>query len=224
MLREGEKTRLQKELLPINLPQKHQPTRGMLITAPPNKGHYKNQRGIKEETLQGEKTTKTTKIRVPKMNKYAKPFIALALGILVSVLNSCNSNRLYEKYHGLENYSWPVSDTLNFQINEKTDQSVLSTLRIKYNDSYDYYNIYIRYLLKDSLNNTLDNELLDITLFDPKTGKPLGSGYGNSFTEIDTLPLNSLTPKGAITIQLIQYMRSSDLKGIESVGIKLEKE
>lgn len=158
------------------------------------------------------------------MNKRNRPHLLFALALFLTTLYSCDDRRVYEEYHGLKDYLWPVSDTLSFQINEKTEEAVFSTLRIKYNDSYDYYNIYVRYLLKDSLNNTLDNKLLDLTLFDPKTGKPLGSGFGNSFTQTDTLPLNSLADLPPLTIQLVQYMRSSDLKGIESVGIKLEKE
>ncbi|GAB3649209.1 hypothetical protein GCM10028791_14390 [Echinicola sediminis] len=159
------------------------------------------------------------------MNKRFEPmYLLLSFAMLFTTLSGCDERRVYEEYYGLEDYSWPVSDTLSFNVNKKTDGQVSSTLRIKYNESYDYYNIYVRYLLKDSLNNTLDNQLLDLTLFDPKTGKPLGSGFGNSFTQTGTLPLNSLADLGPITIQLVQYMRSSDLKGIESVGIKLEKE
>ncbi|GGF20213.1 hypothetical protein GCM10011339_05290 [Echinicola rosea] len=143
--------------------------------------------------------------------------------LMVLFLFSCNNNRIYEEYQGLEQLSWPIADTVSFDIEVPTGQNVLSTLRIKYNQDYDYYNLYVRYLVKDSLGQVVNNELLDMNLFDPKTGKPLGNGYGYSFTQTDTLPLRNFKEHEKLTVQFIQYMRSNDLDGIESVGIKLEK-
>lgn len=124
----------------------------------------------------------------------------------------------------MKNLSWPIADTVSFDIETAYDHKVLSTLRIKYNQDYDYYNLYVRYLVRDSLNQIKSNELLNLNLFDPKTGKPLGSGYGNSFTQLDTLPLKKVTAGEKIKVQFIQYMRSNDLDGIETVGIKLKRE
>ncbi|AWW29959.1 gliding motility-associated lipoprotein GldH [Echinicola strongylocentroti] len=142
----------------------------------------------------------------------------------IFLLFSCNNNRIYEEHQGLEKLSWPIADTVSFDIDIASGQKTLSTLRIKYNQEYDYYNLYVRYLVRDSLGQIVDNELLDMNLFDPKTGKPLGSGYGNSFTQIDTLDLQEVSQYQKLQVQFVQYMRSNDLDGIESVGIKLEKE
>ncbi|QDH77663.1 gliding motility lipoprotein GldH [Echinicola soli] len=144
--------------------------------------------------------------------------------LISSLLLSCNNDRVYEEYHGLENLSWPIADTVTFDIETKYDHDdVISTLRVKYNKDYDYYNLYVRYLVRDSLGQIRNNELLNLNLFDPKTGKPLGSGYGNSFTQMDTLPLSKVKDGEKITIQFVQYMRSNDLDGIEAVGIKLKR-
>lgn len=148
---------------------------------------------------------------------------ALTLAAISSALYSCDPKRYYEEYQGMQNLSWPVKDTVTFLVPKGEDQNVLSTLRVKYDEDYDYYNLYVRYLLKDSLGNILENELMNINLFDPKLGKPLGSGFGYNYTQIDTLPLEKLKKDMSYKIQFVQYMRSNDLDGIESVGIKLEK-
>jgi hypothetical protein len=60
-----------------------------------------------------------------------------------------------------------------------------------------------------------------VPLFDSKSGKPKGNGFGNSFTFYDTLPF----PISANTSELIylQYMRQENLPGIEAVGLKILK-
>ncbi|WP_186754683.1 gliding motility lipoprotein GldH [Echinicola salinicaeni] len=158
------------------------------------------------------------------MNKKPSFLPFILLGLLTSGIFSCDSNRVYEEYQGLSGYSWSVADTLTFEVPSGTAKNLRSTLRIKYNDSYDYYNIYVRYILKDSLDSLLENQLLDINLFDPKTGKPLGEGFGNTYTQQDTLPLKNIEELIPLKVQLIQYMRSKELKGIESIGLKIEKE
>jgi hypothetical protein len=73
--------------------------------------------------------------------------------------------------------------------------------------------------LKDSLGQSVETKLLDIPLFESKTGKPLGDGYGGTFTKYDTLPLDNTFS----SIHLIQYMRVDELSGIETVGLKVLK-
>ncbi|UCS93612.1 gliding motility lipoprotein GldH [Echinicola marina] len=159
------------------------------------------------------------------MNKKPSFLHFIILGLLTSGAFSCDSKRIYEEYHGLSEYSWAVADTLTFEVPPITaSASPMSTLRIKYNDSYDYYNIYVKYILKDSLDSLIDNQLLDIYLFDPKTGKPLGDGFGNTYTQLDTIPFKNKGQQMPLKVQLIQYMRSKELKGIESIGLKIEKE
>lgn len=158
------------------------------------------------------------------MNKKPSFLPFIILGLLTSGIFSCDTNRVYEEHQGLSGYTWSVNDTLTFEVPAGTAKNLRSTLRIKYNDSYDYYNIYVRYILKDSLDSLLENQLLDINLFDPKTGKPLGEGFGNAYTQLDTLPLKNVDEQMPLKVQLIQYMRSKELKGVESIGLKIEKE
>jgi gliding motility-associated lipoprotein GldH len=75
--------------------------------------------------------------------------------------------------------------------------------------------------LKDSLGQPMVDSLLNINLFDVKTGKPLGDGFGNIFTKYDTLPMEQIYDNQHVKIQFIQYMRKEELEGIEAVGLKI---
>ena len=67
--------------------------------------------------------------------------------------------------------------------------------------------------------------MVNNTLFDPKTGKPLGqSGIGDVFDHQFKLQENyKFDNIGEHTIQLQQYMRKDTLMGIYAVGIRIEK-
>jgi gliding motility-associated lipoprotein GldH len=141
--------------------------------------------------------------------------IVFAFGLMMS---SCNGDRIYEEYHGLKTGTWDVSDTVSFELNKLSIPN--STLiGIKYTKDYEFRNLYLKYILKDSLDQTVETKLLDIPLFDSKTGKPLGEGYGSTFTKYDTLPIES----PYTSIHLLQYMRVEKLSGIETIGVKVVK-
>lgn len=139
---------------------------------------------------------------------------------VILVTWACNQQRLYESFQDLPTQSWVVTDTLSFYVDSlEADAPLVQSIGIRYNDRYEYHNLYVRYLLKDALANTLMDSLVNIALFDSKTGRPLGKGFGNRLTIYDTLPANRLPIGGSI--HLIQYMRKDSLDGIESVGIKI---
>jgi gliding motility-associated lipoprotein GldH len=135
-------------------------------------------------------------------------------------LMGCDSSRLYEEYRGMDSGSWNLTDTVTFVV-PKTLPDSKTLLAVKYNNEYEFRNLYLTYFLKDSLNQTIESQLIEIPLFDSKSGKPLGKGYGNTFTKFDTISINSSAVFSSI--QLVQYMRTDQLKGIESLGLKILK-
>lgn len=141
----------------------------------------------------------------------------------LGIFSSCNSERLFEEHQGMELLHWAVQDTVSFEVEGLDPQSAVPILNIRYNDTYEFHNLYVRYLLRDSLGTVLGDSLINVSLFDSKTGQPLGDGFGNIFTKHDTLPriLTSVQPK--LKIQFVQYMRKDELEGIEAVGLKINK-
>jgi gliding motility-associated lipoprotein GldH len=136
---------------------------------------------------------------------------------------SCNGDRIFEEYQGMENLHWKISDTVNFELPPIATENAVSTIGIKYNDTFEFHNLYVKVLLEDSLGRVLQDSLINIELFDSKTGKPLGDGFGNIFTKYDTLPFVEFQNQ-PLKAQFIQYMRKDQLEGIEAVGLKIVQE
>lgn len=141
--------------------------------------------------------------------------------LLCVIMIGCDQSRLFEKYHGMESGIWNAADTVSFEIPELME-SHKSIVGIKYNNEYEFRNLYLTYILKDSLGQTIESQLIEIPLFESTSGKPLGSGFGNTFTKYDTLPLQ--TGEHYSKIQLLQYMRVDQIEGVEAVGIKIVRE
>lgn len=140
---------------------------------------------------------------------------------LGGILVSCSSDRVFEEYQGMEPLHWDISDTVTFELYPQEPQQVVATIGIRYNENYEFHNLYVKYLMKDSLGQSLVDSLININLFDSKTGKPLGKGFGNVFTKYDTLPLSDVGSHGNVRVQFLQFMRRDRLEGIEAVGLKV---
>lgn len=134
---------------------------------------------------------------------------------------SCNSDRIFEEYQGMPELHWKVADTVSFEVTTDDPNAILPMLGVRYNDTYPFHNLYVRYLLDDTLGNTLMDSLINIHLFDTKTGKPLGKGFGNVYTKYDSLPRVEVPADLPVNARFIQYMRADELEGIESIGLKI---
>lgn len=151
----------------------------------------------------------------------------LRLGLfmaLVGVVLACDPQRVYEFHHELQGGTWHISDTLEFSFDEMRGFPKKAVVGIRYSDEYDYHNLYMRYIFSDSLGEVQFDSLINLALFQTKTGKPLGGGFGKNYTKFDTLPMvfDSLTVPSKAS--LIHYMREESLDGVSSVGLKLLKE
>ena len=65
------------------------------------------------------------------------------------------------------------------------------------------------------------DSLWNVPIFDTQTGKPIGDGFGNTFTTYDTLSFS--LPARTEEVVLLHYMRQSEVAGIEAVGFKIIK-
>ena len=132
---------------------------------------------------------------------------------------SCDQNRVFEDYHGMSTQQWGIEDTISFVV-PPVAENAKAYMAIRYNDSYDFHNLYVKYIVKDSLSTVLEEEMINLHLFDSKTGKPKGDGFGNTYTLFHPIPMKNL----GNNYQFIQYMRQPELDGIEAIGLKIEKD
>jgi gliding motility-associated lipoprotein GldH len=132
---------------------------------------------------------------------------------------------LYEENHTLENNQWYIDTVPAFTF---TIEDINTPYNIYYNvrnaNSYPYYNLYLTYYLMDEQGKQISARLQELTLLDPKTGKPLGDGLGDIFDHRIIALQNYKFPKpGKYTMKVKQYMRQDPLPAIMSVGIRVEK-
>ncbi len=151
----------------------------------------------------------------------------LMILILSSGLISCGQERIYEKNYDISNEKWAIDSVYVFEFEIKDAKAKYNFFYNLRNDLlYPYQNIYVTFYLENNQKEVIDQELQNITLFDSKTGKPFGSGFGDVYSH--QLPIPKLTnfkfPKaGKYTYRLEQRMREDPLPKIISVGLKIEK-
>ena len=134
---------------------------------------------------------------------------------LILGLNSCSGDRIFEEFKALDSAAWNATDSINFDLNSLDLATQTSLIAIRFNESYKFSNCYVRIISKDSSNLILENRLVNMPLFDSKSGKPLGNGFGNTITKYDTIPF-LLNQKTKI-VTLLQYIRESQHSSIEAV-------
>ena len=128
---------------------------------------------------------------------------------------------MYEEYHAFDSDRWQEADSISFDLTNLDSLRGKSVIGIRYTEEYPFSNCYIKLIVQDSRNLVLMDSLWNVSIFDRQTGKPIGQGFGNTFTTYDTLPI--ILPAKATKIIFLQYMRQAELEGIEAVGLKVLK-
>lgn len=143
--------------------------------------------------------------------------VVLLVGALL--LASCDGERLYEDFHSFDQAGWEASDTVSFDLTELDSITGKSLLAVRYTEDFPFSNCYIKLIYRDSSKVVLSDTVWNVPIFATQSGKPLGKGFGNTYTTYDTLPF--AVPALAKEVLLLQYMRQAELAGIEAVGIKV---
>jgi gliding motility-associated lipoprotein GldH len=85
---------------------------------------------------------------------------------------------------------------------------------------YPYSNLYVQYYLYDSAEQLMERRMDELFLADPKTGEPMGSGFGEwRDHRYLFLPNHTFPYIGRYSIHLKQYMRVTTLPYIKAIGI-----
>ncbi len=149
----------------------------------------------------------------------------LSIMAFVAILFSCDSARVYEENKDFEGPYWPKNDVPEFTFKiEDTAKSYDISINVRNGFDYPFYNLYYEYDIKDSTGNTLQKDMLELILFDSKTGEPFGGGLGDLFDHQKPVIENYQFPQpGQYTISFTHFMRVDTLPLILSVGARVEK-
>lgn len=147
--------------------------------------------------------------------------------VLLTILSACGNNKQFEAYHTIEANSWK-EDAVQTFVFDITDQNQPLDLyfTIKNGLEYPFHNLYVKYRL---VKKNEDKDLLiaegleEFILFNPKTGKPLGSGSSGWYDQ--EIPLKKsfkFDAEGRYEIQFQQYMRKGSLNDVAAVGFAFD--
>ena len=139
-------------------------------------------------------------------------------------IGSCDSNRVFENTADINNAFWLADSIKSFDFtipDENIGYNI--SFSIRNGVEFPHSNIYIQYIISDSTNNVLDEELRNFQLFHPKSGYPFGNGSGNIFEhKFDLLVDYKFPYNGSYKIEFQQYMRYDSLPQVYSVGVRVE--
>lgn len=153
---------------------------------------------------------------------YMKRIFFFALCALL--LSSCLSKSSYESYHTLESIGWHKDSVLVFPVELNNTTSAFKLyLNIRNRGTYEFSNIWL-FINIQSPDGQILKDTVEFTLAD-ETGRWTGSGIGDLFDNRLLYKSNVYFPvSGEYKFSIQQGMRAKRLKGIQDVGILIDKQ
>jgi gliding motility-associated lipoprotein GldH len=155
--------------------------------------------------------------------------LKLSLGfifLLELLFFACSdSGVLIDESRNLDKSGWIQKQPLQFKVTIPVDSASYALyVVVRQNNAYPFYNLYFSPSILDESGKTLQRGLAEAILYDPKTGKPKGAGFGDIYEKkFLVYPSLKFPKKGAYNIQIEQSMRVDTLAGMVSIGLLLEK-
>jgi gliding motility-associated lipoprotein GldH len=144
--------------------------------------------------------------------------------LLIGMLVSCDSKRVYDENSIMEKNSWNAGNKLKFGVTI-SDAGLRYNiyLKVRNGPEYPYSNLFL-FLNTVTPDGRISRDTLELTLAD-YDGRWLGSGTGSvKFSKFLLQKGIRFQQTGKYTFELEQAMRVRELKGIRDVGLRIEKE
>ena len=139
------------------------------------------------------------------------------------ILISCDKSIIYVENQSIPESGWKKESKLSFtaDIND-TIHPLNIYLNVRNKGNYAYSNLYL-FLNTIFPNGEVSRDTLEVFLADPK-GKWIGNGIGD-IKSLELLFIKNVrfVKTGKYTFEFEQAMREDELKGINELGIKIEK-
>jgi len=152
-----------------------------------------------------------------------KCLFSLSLVVVFMALISCQNNVIYDEVISTDNGKWDKNQSAHFEVNITDTISLYKFyLSVHNTTDYRYSNLFV-FLSTTFPNGNISRDTIEFVLADP-SGKWIGKGWGNVKESDILLKSNLKFPlAGKYDFHIQQAMREDTLKGINSVGLRLEK-
>jgi gliding motility-associated lipoprotein GldH len=138
-------------------------------------------------------------------------------------LAGCTQMAEFEKNYPIDPEGWSINDSVEFSVPVSDTLTPMNfVLSVRHNTDYEYSNIYFflntRYPNSDYARDTIQ------LLLAGRDGKWYGSGLGK-LREVEVMLKSDVVfpMSGTYRFSFVQAMRVESLKGVEDIGIRIEK-
>lgn len=141
---------------------------------------------------------------------------------MVSMLLSCDANRVFEENKSIEQGEWHYEYKPFFDVYvSDTHRTYNVYVNLRIGSDYKYNNIFL-WLHTTNPNNQIEKRRVEIRLAD-ENGKWKGSGLGDLYDyQFPVYQHIKMTTTGMYHFEVEQNMRDDILKHIQSTGIRIE--
>jgi gliding motility-associated lipoprotein GldH len=144
--------------------------------------------------------------------------------LLFLVMSGCTGDVVFDQHIDFPDQSWQLDEPYQFPFSIE-DASEPYQIRLFLRNTVDYplQNLYLQWSLRDSLGNDLRTDLVNIPLFEEKTGRPINKGLSDIATQEVLLDSLFVFPfEGQYEFTVEQYMRENILTGLLGVGLQIK--
>lgn len=146
--------------------------------------------------------------------------IAAAAGAALA-LAACNHNPALSRFATLDaDKGWAYADSLSFDV-DRPDSLAKGdlTIALTHTSEYPFSNLWLEVAYSEA--GITHRDTLNIQLADPY-GRWLGQGFGNSY-QTTAVAARGVCPPNGSKITVRHIMRLDSLKGIDRVGVQINK-
>jgi len=147
----------------------------------------------------------------------------LPVVVLVLLIASCDSNKVFDEYQTIPDASWNADSLLHFSfmVGRKTDNHNIY-FNIRNDRKYEFSNLWL-FVTIHAPGGTSVTDTTQVILAEP-SGKWLGKGFTGVYDNRFVYRRNVYFPEsGRYNVAIRHGMRPKELKGIRDLGIRIEK-
>ncbi len=157
------------------------------------------------------------------MKKEKHIILGMLMVVSIALIQSCDSEKVYDEYRPVNPEGWYKGDTLVFKpVIQDTSQLYNLIFNVRHTTDYGYRNLYFF-----TQTHFPDGEMVEDTIelmLANKGGEWFGSGFGAiRNAKIMIMHRARFHHEGEYRFEVRQAMRNDSLKEIEDIGIRIEK-
>lgn len=148
----------------------------------------------------------------------------LLMSLACISLYSCREGVVIDEFVALPNVGWNADSLAVFRADiDDASKSYDMWIQVRNDNTYPYANLWLFVEVVSAKDGVMVRDTVECTLAKPD-GEWLGGGWGSLYAVDCPYRLNTkFALSGRYTFRIIHGMREEDIKGIHSLGLRIEE-